>query len=40
MIIRHCLWSDRKADSKSLAAWDMMCKPREKGGLGILDFKK
>jgi hypothetical protein len=41
-IIRHCLWSDRKSDSKgkSLAAWDMICKPREKGGLGILDFKK
>jgi hypothetical protein len=41
-IIGHCLWSDRKLDSKgkSLAAWDMICKPKEKGGLGILDFKK
>jgi hypothetical protein len=41
-IIRHCLWSDRKSDSKgkSLAAWDMICKPKQKGGLGILDFKK
>jgi hypothetical protein len=41
-IIRHCLWSDRKSDSKgkSLAAWDMICKPKQKEGLGILDFKK
>jgi hypothetical protein len=41
-IIMHCLWSDRKSDlkGKSLAAWDMICKPKEKGGLGILDFKK
>jgi hypothetical protein len=41
-IIRNYLSSDRKADSKgkSLAAWEMICKPTEKGGLGILDFKK
>ena len=23
----------------SLAAWDMICKPKEKGGLGILDLR-
>jgi hypothetical protein len=36
---RHCLW--RKKDKnkvQSLAAWDMICKPKDKGGLGILNL--
>jgi hypothetical protein len=34
-IIRNYLLSDMKEDSKgkSLAAWDMICKPTEKRGL-------
>jgi hypothetical protein len=39
---RHCLW--RKTEDKdekcySLAAWDMVCQPKNKGGLGIMDLK-
>jgi hypothetical protein len=36
---RHCLW--RKKDKnkvQSLAAWDMICKPKNQGGLGILNL--
>jgi hypothetical protein len=36
---RHCLW--RKKDKnkvQSLAAWDMICKPKDKCGLGILNL--
>ena len=38
---RHCLW-DKREDSTSfagLAAWDMVCKPKEKGGLGIINLE-
>ena len=37
---RHCLW--RKKDKEkvhSLAAWKMICKPKNKGGLGIIDLR-
>jgi hypothetical protein len=37
---RHCLW--RKNDKEkvhSLAAWDMVCRPKKKGGLGIINLK-
>jgi hypothetical protein len=37
---RHCLW--RKKDKhrvNSLAAWDMICKPKNKGGLGIINLQ-
>jgi hypothetical protein len=37
---RHCLW--RKKDNhrvNSLAAWDMICKPKNKGGLGIINLQ-
>jgi hypothetical protein len=41
-IIMQCLWSNRDTElkGKSLAAWEMICKPKEKGGLGIMDFQK
>jgi hypothetical protein len=41
-IIRQCLWRKRGEDSSgvSLASWEMVCKPKDKGGLGILDFSK
>jgi hypothetical protein len=38
---RHCLWAKEEGNSKthSLAAWSMVCKPKEKGGLGILNLE-
>jgi hypothetical protein len=38
---RNCLWRKRKDDEKvhSLASWDMVCKPKNKGGLGIINLK-
>jgi hypothetical protein len=38
---RNCLWRKRKDDEKvhSLAAWEMVCKPKNKGGLGIINLK-
>jgi hypothetical protein len=41
-IIRQCLWRKKKGEcttSQSLASWDMICKPKANGGLGVLDFK-
>jgi hypothetical protein len=36
---RHCLWRKKdKTKVQSLAAWDMICKPKDKGGLGILNL--
>jgi hypothetical protein len=41
-IIRQCLWKKRDTGTggHSLASWDMICKPKDKGGLGILDFRR
>jgi ubiquinone/menaquinone biosynthesis C-methylase UbiE len=41
-IIRQCLWRDNVDDTpkQSLASWKMICKPKTKGGLGIIDFQK
>jgi hypothetical protein len=40
-IIRQCLWRDKFDEPKqSLAALDMVCKPKKYGGLGIVDFQK
>ena len=39
---RHCLWrkvTDRDAKTHSLAAWDLIYRPKKKGGLGVLDLK-
>jgi hypothetical protein len=39
---RHCLWrksEDREEKTYSLAAWDLVCRPKKKGGLGIMDLK-
>ena len=39
-IIRQCLWRGNSDTPKqSLAAWDMICKPKNKGGLGITNFR-
>jgi hypothetical protein len=39
-ILRQCLWRDKDQPKPSLAAWDMVCKPKENGGLGIVNFRK
>lgn len=39
---RHCLWNKKtKVRDKchSLAAWDMVCRPKKHGGLGVLNLK-
>jgi hypothetical protein len=41
-IRRRVLWSKKTDDGDkclSLAAWDMVCKPKDKGGLGVLNLK-
>ena len=38
-IQRQCLWrKHRDEPSPSLAAWDLICRPKNKGGLGILNL--
>jgi hypothetical protein len=37
---RHCLWRQKyKHKVNSLAAWEMVCKPKNKGGLGIINLQ-
>jgi hypothetical protein len=37
---RHCLWKRKDKDKiNSLAAWDMVCRPKNKGGLGIINLR-
>lgn len=41
-LIRHCFWNKQTEDGPkhaSLAAWEMVCRPKSKGGLGIVDIK-
>jgi hypothetical protein len=35
---RHCLWlgGDLNARKPPLAAWKLVCKPKKKGGLGVI----
>lgn len=37
---RNCLWrgSDINSNRKSLIAWDVVCKPKVKGGLGVINL--
>jgi hypothetical protein len=39
-ILRQCLWRDKDHPKPSLAAWEMVCKPKDNGGLGIVNFHK
>lgn len=39
---RTCLWRKQTKDGvkcSSLAAWDLVCQPKDKGGLGVLNLK-
>jgi hypothetical protein len=39
--LRQCLWRDNVDTQKqSLAAWEMLCKTKDKGGVGIVNFTK
>jgi hypothetical protein len=42
-IRRHCLWVKKNEEGEekchSLAAWSMVCRPKKKGGVGILNLK-
>lgn len=40
-IRRRCLWRKKTYEgekSNSLAAWEMVCLPKQSGGLGVLDL--
>ena len=40
-VLRQCLWRDNKETPKqALSAWDMLCKTKDKGGVGIVNFTK
>jgi hypothetical protein len=41
-IMRQCLWRDNidGTPKPSLAAWEIICMPKEKGGLGVVNFQK
>lgn len=39
---RHCLWrkeNDKDAKTHSLAAWNVVCRPKKRGGLGVLNLQ-
>jgi hypothetical protein len=38
---RHCLWAkeEESGSAQSLAAWSLVCRPKKKGGLGIINFE-
>jgi hypothetical protein len=40
-ILRQCLWRDNiDTPKQSLPPWEMLCKPKHKGGVGIVNFQK
>src|SRR3954469_11746886 len=39
-IQRQCLWrGSSDSQRKSLAAWDLVCRPKSKGGMGIMNLQ-
>jgi hypothetical protein len=39
-ILRQCLWRDNidGTPKPSLTAWEIICMPKEKGGLSVVNF--
>jgi hypothetical protein len=39
---KHCLWRGADINSKKApkASWEMVCVPKEEGGLGVIDLKR
>jgi hypothetical protein len=39
---RQFLWADReeKILGKCLASWELVCRPKDEGGLGVIDLRK
>ena len=39
---KHCLWSKGDINRKGnyLAAWEVACKPKSQGGLGVIDIER
>jgi hypothetical protein len=37
---RHCLWRTKDLEDKKppLAAWDLVCRPKDQGGLGVINL--
>jgi hypothetical protein len=37
---RHCIWRDKDLQKKNppLVAWDLVCKHKDKGGLGVFNL--
>ena len=41
-LCKYCLWAkntEAGVKNNSLAAWDLVCRPKHKGGLGVIDIK-
>jgi hypothetical protein len=37
---QHCLWDKKDHEHQnSLAAWELVCKPKDKGGLGVINLE-
>jgi hypothetical protein len=37
---QHCLWDKKDREHQhSLAAWELVCKPKDKGGLGVINLE-
>jgi hypothetical protein len=37
---QHCLWDKKDREHhNSLAAWELVCKPKDKGGLGVINLE-
>jgi hypothetical protein len=41
--MRHCLWrkknNDVQAQGKAMVGWNKICRPKNRGGFGVLNWK-